>query len=609
MVIKMNLLEKVDKLPDNPGVYLLKDGQEKVLYVGKAKSLKKRVKSYFRANISDSKTRALVSHVQNIDYIITHSPIEALILECNLIKKHRPRYNVMMKDDKSYPYIKVTLNEAFPRILFTRDVKSDGSKYFGPYTDTGAVRELLHILKRVYPLRTCKKNLSVINPKERPCLNYHIKRCLGPCTGRIDNQAYLKMVREVMDFLSGKGDGFVKALESMMAKAVENLNFEEAALLRDSIYSANKIQEKQKIVSRDGLDRDVIAMARGEDTVCVQVFYIRNGKLLGSSYHFFSDRHNTDRGELIGTFIKFFYQEGKDIPGELLVEALDEEERNILENWLGEQRGKKVYISIPKRGEKLQLVEMAGHNALLSLEKERGSREIINNGLKELMDVLNLPSLPIRIEGFDISNIQGNQSVASMVVFNHGKPSKNNYRKFRIKSVIGPNDFASMKEVIERRFKGLLEGVDKSFSQRPDLVLIDGGKGQLSAAREAMENLDLGDIPTIGLAKEFEHIFIPNQLSPIVLDDFSPGRKILQQIRDEAHRFALTFHRSIRGKKMISSVLDEIPHIGKRRKNALLKKYPSIHHIKEASVEDLKGVEGMDQRSAQAIIDYFKNLT
>jgi excinuclease ABC subunit C len=609
MVIKMNLLEKVDKLPDNPGVYLLKDGQEKVLYVGKAKSLKKRVKSYFRANISDSKTRALVSHVQNIDYIITHSPIEALILECNLIKKHRPRYNVMMKDDKSYPYIKVTLNEAFPRILFTRDVKSDGSKYFGPYTDTGAVRELLHILKRVYPLRTCKKNLSVINPKERPCLNYHIKRCLGPCTGRIDNQAYLKMVREVMDFLSGKGDGFVKALESMMAKAVENLNFEEAALLRDSIYSANKIQEKQKIVSRDGLDRDVIAMARGEDTVCVQVFYIRNGKLLGSSYHFFSDRHNTDRGELIGTFIKFFYQEGKDIPGELLVEALDEEERNILENWLGEQRGKKVYISIPKRGEKLQLVEMAGHNALLSLEKERGSREIINNGLKELMDVLNLPSLPIRIEGFDISNIQGNQSVASMVVFNHGKPSKNNYRKFRIKSVIGPNDFASMKEVIERRFKGLLEGVDKSFSQRPDLVLIDGGKGQLSAAREAMENLDLGDIPTIGLAKEFEHIFIPNQLSPIVLDDFSPGRKILQQIRDEAHRFALTFHRSIRGKKMISSVLDEIPHIGKRRKNALLKKYPSIHHIKEASVEDLKGVEGMDQRSAKAIIDYFKNLT
>lgn len=605
----MNLLEKVDKLPDNPGVYLLKDGQEKVLYVGKAKSLKKRVKSYFRENIPDSKTRALVSHVQNIDYIITHSPVEALILECNLIKKYRPRYNVMMKDDKSYPYIKVTMNEAFPRILFTRDVKSDGSKYFGPYTETGAVRELLHILKRVYPLRTCKKNLSVINIKERPCLNYHIKRCLGPCTGRINNQAYLKMVREVMDFLSGKGDGFVKALESMMTKAVETLNFEEAALLRDSIYSANKIQEKQKIVSRDGLDRDVIAMARGEDTVCVQVFYIRNGKLLGSSYHFFSDRHNTDRGEFIGTFIKFFYQEGKDIPGELLVEALDEEERNILENWLGEQRGKKVSISIPKRGEKLQLVEMAGHNALLSLEKERGSREIINNGLKELMDLLNLPSLPSRIEGFDISNIQGNQSVASMVVFTHGKPSKNNYRKFRIKSVIGPNDFASMKEVIERRFKGLLEGVDESFSQRPNLVLIDGGKGQLSAARDALESLNLGDIPTIGLAKEFEHIFIPNQLSPIILDDFSPGRKILQQIRDEAHRFALTFHRSIRGKKMISSVLDEIPHIGKVRKNALLKKYPSIHHIKEASIEDLKAVEGMDQRSAQAIIDYFKNLT
>lgn len=603
--------DRLSSFPEKPGVYIMKDKKGKIIYVGKAVSLKNRVRSYFQSSKNLSvKVNSMVSKIDDIEYIITDSEVEALILECNLIKHHHPKYNVLLRDDKQYPYIKITLYERFPRIQVVRKIKKDGARYFGPYTNAGAMREAIDVIRKVFPIRSCNKDLNNVPLEERACLNYHIKRCMAPCQGSIDEQEYDEIINSVTMLLEGKQEALVDKLKQKMQKAAEELDFEWAAVIRNQIMALEKILERQKIVSNDMVDQDVIAMARGLDMACVQVFFVRKGKLIEREQFILKDTDGVERIEILTSFVKQFYDNATFIPKQIIIEE-DIEDKDIIEDWLHQKKGVKVNIMIPQRGEKKQLAEMVAENARNYLEqwknKEIKLKTRNKTALSELKKYLKLEDIPYRIEGFDISNIQGTSSVASMVVFEDGMPKKEDYRKFKIKTVDGPNDFESIKEVIFRRFKRAKS--DEKFGNLPDLLLIDGGKGQLKYALEALKELEVYNIPVVGLAEKYEQIFVKDKDDPIILPDNSEALYLVQRVRDEAHRFALSFHRSLRSKKNIRSLLDDIPQIGKKRRIALLKTLGSIDEIKRASVEELTKVPGMNKKAAQSVYNYFHKRT
>ncbi len=618
--MKLALREKLKHLPDKPGVYIFKDKNSDVIYVGKAISLKNRVRSYFRKDAQKlPKVAAMMKRAADLDYMITDSEVEALILESNLIKEYRPRYNVFLRDDKSYPFIKVTLQESFPRVFRTRRLVKDGARYFGPYTRVGAVDETLRLLKKLFPFRSCRQKEPV--NKGRPCLNHHIKRCLGPCCGLVSKEDYREMVDQVVLFLEGRQGEVVKNLKTRMEKAAENLEFEKAAELRDQLQAVKEVVEKQKVLSSGQEDQDVIAMARGAMAVCVMIFFVRGGKLIGRDHFILDGTEHLERAEIITSFVKQYYHRAEFIPREILVETLMEEEVDVLSRWLAERRGGKVYIKVPRRGEKKKLVEMAGKNALLVLQEEEAGRlsrrDDIARALGELAETLGLEESPKRLECYDISNIQGSSTVASMVVFEEGKPAKDQYRKFKIKTVQGPDDFASMREVISRRFSrageerelidsGQLSTREAKFYRLPQMVLIDGGKGQLSAAVAAMRETGFDYIPVFGLAKEEELIFAPGRAQPYYLPRDSKALHLVQRLRDEAHRFAVTYHRQVRDKKTLRSLLDDVEGIGPKRRRELLKAFGSIEEIKKATPEELAAVPGMNNRAARAVYSFFR---
>lgn len=602
----MTLQDKIQALPNSPGVYLMKDSEDRIIYVGKAISLKNRVKSYFQAKPHDSaKTRALVKKIKDIEYILTDSELEALILECNLIKEHRPKYNISLKDDKTYPYLRIT-NEEFPRVLITRKLIKDGSKYFGPYTSATSLRETVELLQKLFRFRNCSQGTFKAG---RPCLNAHIERCSAPCVGRIDKKGYNENIKQIILFLEGKQEDLVQNLEQDMQLAADDLNFERAALLRDQIHSIKQVMERQKIVSEDKGDQDVIAMARGFNEACVQIFFIRNGKIIGRENYFLKGTDDINRDEIIQSFLKQYYNSQDFIPGKILVEV-ELAEVNILEQWLTEKKGSRVYIKVPKRGESKDLVDLVGKNALEVMEKADLERQqqkaMTEDAVMELKKELSLGKAPLRIECYDISNTQGTLSVGSMVVFEEGRPKKDQYRRFKIKTVEGPNDFASMYEVISRRFKRAAE-VKSSFSKLPDLVIIDGGKGQLEYARKAMVEEGYGHIPTYGLAKREEWLITQDHPEPIILPRSSKALYLLQRIRDEAHRFAITYHRSLRGKRNLASILNDIPGVGEKRRQNLLKHFGSFKKVQNATVEELLEVPGLNRKVAEDIYDYLRH--
>ncbi|AGL03554.1 excinuclease ABC subunit UvrC [Desulfoscipio gibsoniae] len=613
--------EKLAQLPESPGVYLFRDGGGQIIYVGKAVSLKNRVRSYFSAVAErQAKVRAMMERARDFEYITTDSEVEALILESNLIKEHRPRYNVFLKDDKSYPYIKVTTNEQFPRVFITRRVVKDGARYFGPYTQVGAVHETLRLLKRIFPLRTCKQR--VLAPRSRPCLNQHIKRCLGPCCGLVTPEEYRKVVDGVVLFMEGKQEDLVRELRRRMEEAAENLEFERAAELRDQLQAVEKVMERQKIVAADLNDRDVLAMARGQDEACVMVFFVRGGKLIGREHFLVGGTGDMGRDEVLTGFIKQYYLQAEFIPREVLVENVLSGEVEVLEHWLSEKRGGRVYLARPRRGDKKQLVDLAGRNALLVLQEVETGRaarkDDLRKALEQLADVLGLKGPPLRLECYDISNTQGAEPVASMVVFEEGKPAPQQYRRFKIKTVTGPDDFASMREVLSRRLArgreerelvntGQMSSRDAKFHRLPDLLVVDGGKGQLSSAVAAMEEQGFGHLPVCGLAKEEELVFLPGRSEPVRLLEGSPALQMLQRLRDEAHRFAVTYHRQLRGKRNLKSMLEEIDGIGAVRRRELLKAFGSVEKIRAAELDDLAAVPGMNHRAARAVYDFFRD--
>ncbi|NLJ67262.1 MAG: excinuclease ABC subunit UvrC [Clostridiales bacterium] len=616
----MILEEKLKNLPDSPGVYLMKDEIDNIIYVGKAVSLRNRVRQYFQSSKNHPpKVRAMVANIRDFEYIITDSELEALILECNLIKEHRPKYNVLLKDDKSYPYIVVTTEEDYPRIMLTRKVAKDKNLYYGPYSSTKVVRDTIEVIRKLFPIRTCKKNLNNIKKGDRPCLYYYINQCQGPCLGNVPKEEYGEVINDVCKFLDGKYEDIIKGLRDKMNEAAADLNFEKAASIRDKILSIEKVMETQKIVSVDMLDQDIIAIALGELESIVQMFFIRKGKLTGSEQFVLDTENDNDIKEILGSFIKQFYLTASFIPKEILLQH-EIDEAMVIERWLTSRRGNRVYVKVPQRGDKKKLVDMALKNSMEALEnlKQKTLREEERTigASEELTEYLDLPYVPTRIEAFDISNIQGANSVASMVVFEKGKPKKQDYRRFRIRGIMGPDDYSSMSQVIMRRFKrGLeekreLEAQDKDpdegkFSRFPDLLLIDGGRGQLNVAASTLRELGIDYIPVISLAEKFDEIYTEEKEEPLVMQKNSLGLQLLQRIRDEAHRFALTYHRSLHSKNSIRSVLEDVPHIGPSRRRALLKHFGSIRAIRESNLEELSKVAGMNRKAALSIIEYF----
>ncbi|WP_093690911.1 excinuclease ABC subunit UvrC [Sporolituus thermophilus] len=593
------LEQKLAHLPDKPGVYLMKDASGRIIYVGKAVNLKNRVRSYFQASRNHSpKVRAMVARIADLEYIITASEIEALILECNLIKKHRPKYNISLKDDKSYPYIKVTVNEAYPRVYATRKVQKDGASYFGPYTSAGAVHETLALLRKLFPLRTCRRLDA-----RRPCLQFHIKRCLAPCSGRVDEDQYQAMIKAVCLFLEGRSDDVVKELKRRMEEAAENLEFEQAAQLRDQLAAVEKVREKQNIVTGSG-DQDVIGLARSAAGACVQVFFIRSGKMVGRDHFLLTGSEEEDDAAVLTAFMKQYYSQATFIPREILLPlALDEQD--LLADWLTSIKGSRVDVVTPQRGTKKDLVTMAAGNAAAVLEEQaakiQADADATAGAVLELGEHLDLESPPERIECFDISHIQGAETVASMVVFEGGRPKKDEYRRYKLRTVEGkPDDFKSMQEVVGRRYR------DADQGPLPDLIIIDGGKGQLNAALEVIRSLGLHDIPVVGLAKEFEHIFREGESDPVILPRHSQALYLVQRIRDEAHRFAITYHRKLRAKRNMVSVLDHIPGIGAKRRKALWDHFGSLAKIKAAAVDELAAVPGMTRPAAEAVYHFFR---
>ena len=616
-----NIDEELKKLPDKPGVYIMKDKDGEIIYVGKAISLKNRVRQYFRSSKNDPpKVKTMVKHIEEFEYIIVDNEVEALILEANLIKKHKPKYNILLRDDKQYPYIKVTTNEKYPRVLKTRKVLKDGAKYFGPYPSAYAVNDTIDIIRNLYPIRTCNQNLEKNQRKTRPCLNYYIGRCLGPCQGNVDEELYNSMIDEIIMFLSGKEDKLIKIIEDKMIKASENLDFESAAKYRDQMNSLNTILEKQKIVSPNLVDQDVIGMAKGVDEVCIQVFFIRTGKVVGREHFILSDTFNEERKEILSSFIKQFYLGTAYVPKEIFIEE-EIDDIEPISRWLSEKRGSKVTIRIPKRGEKSQLMDMVKKNAMDMLNQygDRFLRKQRENqrALEELQQSLGLEKIPNRIEAYDISNTSGISPVGSMVVFEQGEAKKSDYRRFKIQSVNTPNDYKSMAEILRRRFlRGLKEKEMvkenqiklKGFSIFPDLVMVDGGKGQVNIALGVLKELGL-NIPVCGLVKDDFHntrgIIYDNE--EINLDEDSLGFKLIYNIQEEAHRFAISYHRSLRSKKMFKSELDDVKGIGEKRKRELFKHFHTIDNIKKASIEELTKVKGMNRRVAEDLYGHFRN--
>ena len=599
-----DIQEHLKQLPSEPGVYLMKDKFNNIIYVGKAKVLKNRVRQYFQSSKNhSSKVKSMVKNIDRFEYIITDSELEALILECNLIKKYKPKYNVLLRDDKTYPYIKVTTNEDFPRVLKVRKVLKDKAKYFGPYTNTTAVNDTLDIIKSIYPIRTCNIDIEkAIKTNMRPCLNLHIKRCVGPCTGNITKEEYNKMIEEILLFLSGKEEKLIDILKEKMNKCAMDFNFEEAAVYRDKIKSLEDMMEKQKIdSSTSDLNQDIIAMARAHDEACVQVFFVRNGKIVGREHFILEGVMDSTRESILGSFVKQFYMEQEYIPKEIIIED-DIEDSFILEEWLSAKKGQKVIIRVPQKGEKKSLIEMVRKNAIEYLEKfsdiNKRKYEKSIGALEELKQILNLESIPKRIESFDISNIQGVDSIGSMVVFTNGKKDKKEYRRYKIKTVIGPNDYDSMAEIVERRLK---------YGDFPDLMLLDGGKGQVSSVKKVLDKYNV-EIPLWGMYKDDKHRTkgLISQEKEIELDRTSNLYRFVASIQEEVHNYAISYHRSLRNKSLTKSELDDIQGIGEKRKKALLNHFKDIEAIKNATFEELLEVESMNKSSSESVYEYFR---
>ncbi|HOB87955.1 MAG: excinuclease ABC subunit UvrC [Bacillota bacterium] len=603
--LKANLIERVKGLPDRPGVYVMKDSSGRVIYVGKASSLRNRVRSYFQSSAGLSKRiQVLIDRIADFEYIVTDSEVEALILENNLIKKHRPGFNVRLRDDKTYPFIKITLAEDFPRVIVTRRVEPDGSRYFGPYTDVGAMRETLRFLRRLFAIRSCSREISETKPRKmRPCLNYHIKQCLSPCSGRISKEAYMQLVNRIILFLEGHQDEVVRSLKEEMQAASDALDFERAASIRDAVRAIERVAERQKVVLASSSDIDVIGYFRDEGDACALVFFVRSGKLMGRERFFISDTAEVSDSEILTAFIKQYYSEASFIPDEVLLPMKPHDEEAI-SMWLREKKGRKVSIRVPKRGDKKQLVSMATDNARLSLEEEKlkamQDAMVKDAALLELKEVLELPRLPRRIEAFDISTIQGSHAVGGMVVFESGRPVKSAYRRFKIKTVDGQDDYGMMHEIISRRYRRIVEQ-GGTRNQVPDLIIIDGGRGQLNAGLRALAQVGAEDIPTISLAESHELIFVDGRDEPIALPEDSKALLLLRRIRDEAHRFAVSYHRQLRTKRSMLSELEEIPGIGKKRLKALLTAFGSLKGVRAASVDEIAKVPGMNYKLAEKL--------
>lgn len=603
--------EELKKLPGKPGVYLMHDENDTIIYVGKAISLRNRVRSYFRASTNKSpKIERMVERIARFEYIVTDSELEALVLENNLIKEHNPRYNTMLKDDKTYPYIKVTVGEPYPRVLITRQMKKDKSRYFGPYTSAGAVKDTVDLMNKLYQLRTCQRKLPEDIGKDRPCLNYHIRQCLGPCQDYVSRETYREQVDKALEFLNGNYQPIIRDLKAQMEEAAEKLDFEEAIRCRELLNSVKKVAQKQKITDSDGEDKDIIALAKEEEDAVVQVFFIRGGRLIGRE-HFYMTRVAEETEErILLSFVKQFYAGTPYIPRELMLQH-EIEEAELIERWLSGRKGARVYLRVPKIGTKEKLVELAAKNAalVLSQDKERIKREEGRTigAVKEIAQLLGLPGIQ-RMEAFDISNISGFENVGSMVVYEKGRPKRSDYRKFKIKTVSGPDDYACMKEVLTRRFLHGRDGDEfDSFTILPDVLLMDGGRGQVNIALEVLRELEIS-IPVCGMVKDDNHrtrgLYYHNQELPI--DRNSEGFKLITRIQDEAHRFAIEYHRSLRSKAQVHSILDEIPGIGPARRKALMRHFKSIEDIKAADVETLRQVPQMNEASAKAVYGFFR---
>lgn len=623
--MEFDLTEELKKLPNKPGVYIMHDESDKIIYIGKAVSLTKRVHQYFQNSHHEGiRKDQMVAHIAYFEYIVTDSELEALVLECNLIKEHRPKYNTMLTDDKTYPYIKVTLGEDFPRVLFSRLLKKDKSAYFGPYTSAGAVKNTIELLHKLYTIRTCNRKLPDMVGQDRACLNYHIHRCQAPCQGNISKEEYKKQIDGVLDFLGGKYKPILDMLKEKMQAASEEMDFEKAAEYRDLLSDVTQIAQKQKITHADGEDRDIIAMAKDDEDAVIQIFFIREGRMIGRDHFFVRVMEGDSDSEIIQSFVKQFYSGTPYIPREIML-CCDIEDASLIEEWLSSKKESRVYIKTPQRGSKEKLVALAAKNAeiTLSQDKERNKREIGRTigALDELIGILRITDREIvRLEAYDISNISGFESVGSMVVYEHGRPTRGDYRKFKLRTVTGPDDYASMKEVLTRRFEHGLEELQQlkdegrdledaalgKFSKLPDLILMDGGRGQVNICLEVLDELGL-DIPVCGMVKDDHHrtrgLYYNNVELPI--DTHSEAFRLITRIQDEAHRFAIEFHRSLRSKTQVHSVLDDISGIGPTRRKALMRKFQSLEAIRDASLEELTMTESMNEKSAKCVWEYF----
>ena len=601
--------EELKKLPDCPGVYIMHDDTDTIIYIGKAVSLRKRVRQYFQPSHDEGiKKKQMVENIDHFEYMITDSELEALVLECNLIKEQTPKYNTMLRDDKTYPYIKVT-GEDYPRVMMARQMKKDKSKYFGPYTSMGAVKDTIELLNKIYGIRTCNRVLPRDIGKNRPCLNYHIHQCDAPCQGYVSKEEYTEKIRGVMEFLGGSYQPVMNYLQGKMEEASENLEFEKAIEYRELLNSVSQIAQKQKITNTDGEDKDVIAMATDDTDAVVQVFFVRNGKLIGRDHFHLHVGTEDKETEILTEFVKQFYSGTPFIPREIMLQS-PVEDMEILEQWLTKKRGKRVYLRVPQKGMKEKLVDLAAKNAMLVLsqDKEKLKREEGRTigAVKEIQELLGLQGL-MRMEAYDISNISGFQAVGSMVVYEKGKPKRSDYRKFRLKNVDGPNDYASMEEVLTRRFVHGMEKEDEGFRRFPDLIMMDGGRGQVNICLKVLENLRL-NIPVCGMVKDDRHrtrgLFFNNVEIPI--DTHSEAFKLITRIQDEVHRFAITYHKSLRSKEQVHSILDEIPGIGPARRKALMQHFASLEEVKNATVEQLEQVPTMNSISARQVYEFFQ---
>ncbi len=607
--------EELKKLPGKPGVYIMHGEQDEIIYVGKAISLKNRVRQYFQSSRNKgAKIEQMVTHISRFEYIVTDSELEALVLECNLIKEHCPKYNTMLKDDKSYPFIKVTVQEKYPRVLFARRMKKDKAKYFGPYTSVNAVKDVIELVRKLYQVRSCNRNLPRDCGKDRPCLYYHMKQCMAPCQGQVSEMLYQENIKKVLRFLNGDTKETVDMLTEKMMLASEELRYEDALIYRDLIQSIAKISERQKITSYGEEDKDIIAVAMDESAdlheqdAVVQIFFMRSGKMIGRDHFYLRVAKGDTKEQVLSSFMKQFYAGTPFIPKEIMLQK-EIEDAEVIEEWLSSRRKQRVYIRVPKKGTKEKLVEMAEENAKMVLmkDRERLKREEGRTlgAVKEIEDWLGLKNI-VRMEAFDISNISGFESVGSMVVYEKGKPKKSDYRKFKIKWVQGPNDYASMEEVLTRRFTHESSGEYDSFAKMPDLLLMDGGRGQVNIALGVLEKLNLS-IPVCGMVKDDHHrtrgLYFNNVEIPI--DTSSEGFHLITRIQDEAHRFAIEYHRSLRGKEQIHSILDDIPGIGETRRKALMRKFKSLENVRDASLEELMQTESMNERSARQVYVFF----